>query len=219
MGYFEAKSDKIFIDEFGGKLTEFHAIEVKAKDSLPRNPMGYGGPSALQKIVRKNASEMDENYPGLRDYLSQNMERLKSIARKHSISADLQSFPPANVGGPIIPINIFDSVLENNSHGSIDFQTVHDKLQAVVGACNECERVEFRAMINPFHWFKNVLFSVLRIPFILIEATGFDVGKFENNVFGHIAKVVTLICLIWVLMNWFGFSKEDILGIKESLPK
>ena len=219
MGYLEAKSNKKLVIEFSEKLEKFHSIEVKTIKSLPGNSLGYGGPSGLQKRVRKKASEIDENYAGLRDYLSQNMERLKSIARKHSISVEMHSYPASMIGSRIIPINVFDSVLENNSHGDIDFQTVHDKMQAVIGACNEHERSEFSALVNPFHWFKEFLFSTLRIPFTLIKATGFDVGKIENNVFGHIARAVILIFVIWVLMNWLGFSKEDLIGIKESLPK
>lgn len=219
MEYFEAISDQNFVLEFGEKLSKFHAIEVKARDSLPRNSMGYGGPSDLQNVVIREADKLDSDYPVLRDYLSRNMQRIKSIAKKHSIISDIVSYPPALIGGPVIPQNIFDSVLEDHSHSGIGYQTVHDKLQAIIGACNEHVRVEVRAIVNPLHWFKKLLFFVLRIPFILIEATGFDVGKFENTLFGNITKAIILAVLIWTAMNWLGFSKDEIIRMIESRPK
>jgi hypothetical protein len=174
-----AKSDLARVLEYQTDLSELWKFEDAAAETLTRSFWSGHGPHEWQRAVQRRASQ-EPTYQVVRDRVARLTDRLKRIARQNGVASDMQSFPAPAVGGPVISINLFDAVLNDNSHRSIDRQWVIDALNKTRGAAAERVETEFWRLVNPLHWLWEALVLLLRLPFILIEATGFDVAKVEE---------------------------------------
>lgn len=90
-----------------------------------------------------------------------------------------------------------------------------DAIEQTIGCCEEQVKHELRNLINPLYWLRELLFFILRIPFILIQATGFDTDKVEEHLVGHLFKTLELALIFYLLLR-LGFKRTDILDIVRS---
>jgi hypothetical protein len=127
------------------------------------------------------------------------MSRAVRIGRELGVPADLRSYPPPAIGGPVIDVNIFEATLTDPSWSGVDQQHTVDTLNRAIGACEERVRVERRHALNPAWWLWSLVSFVLRIPFILASATGLRVQRFEASAGGIVLKVVEAVAIAFVL--------------------
>jgi hypothetical protein len=97
-------------------------------------------------------------------------------------------------------------------------QMILDCLNETVGLCEEKVEAEWAHLKNPFYWLKALFTFILRIPFMLIEATGFDVGKVEDHFLAKLFKLIEVIVILLLLVK-FGIGKEGVVDFLKNLVK
>ncbi len=218
MNYFQAKSDLEFITRFHNDALALWEREKTAKGAMKSSRSWMAGSSAgeWQASVQRKATEQNPEYQSVRKNVAQGISRAQFLAALHGVPADFTSYPAPAVGGPIIKLGVFEAILCDTSHGGVDQQMMYDALNRVVGACEDEKDRTGRELINPFFLVKNIVLMVLKIPFMLIEATGFSVSKLEDHFFGKLFKLLMLLGLVWGLIE-LGFEKADLVEILKSI--
>lgn len=120
MGYFQARSDLSFIQQFRADVMVLWEFEKTAADHISRQGRIFL-PSEFQDVLQSEASKLN-GYQFIREQISRKLLRAIRIAIKLNVPIDLQSCPPAAVGGVIIPVNLFYSILKDTSLGGISRQ-------------------------------------------------------------------------------------------------
>ena len=208
MSYFQAKEDLEFIHEFAKAVAELWKIEDEAAKSI--RPPGLSPPS-LGEIRRLSQVEAGKrkDYQRVRAQVAQGVLRAKRIADRLGLLGVYESYPMPAVGGPVIPVTLFDAILYDPTYNGVPRQLIIDALNQTLGASQERVAVEYRHLKNPIYWMKEVLVFIIRIPFIIIEASGFDVSKVEDHFLGRAFKLFEIIVLIAILV-WLGLSKDEL---------
>lgn len=205
MIFFKAISDLNFMCEFRNKVLSLWKIEAEAASEI----------AALSVIPRERQAAVQSRALGKKDYLklrewvAMEVSRASHIARLRGAPIDIQSIPPRSVGGVILPINIFYTILQDTSYGGVSNQMILDAINLTIGGCTKKVRRDFWRLINPFYWIKELIKFILRIPFLVIKTTGFDVSKIEDHLFGRLFKLLELGVLIYILIR-LGLKIEAI---------
>jgi len=84
-----------------------------------------------------------------------------------------------------------------------------DAMNQTLGQLAEDEKREFRRLINPAWWVFEV---VIRIPFLLISLSGFDVNKVEDHLLAKVFKLAEIAFIVFVLLR-LGFERTRILDV------
>lgn len=211
MIYFETKSDLRFFLEYQKDVLGLLEIEARVEKAMPRSSVGYGSPHDYQAAIQKRSLKED-GYAELRGKLAKNTPRAKSVAHKYGENLNIKSFPPAAVGGPVIPINLLDAILNNNSWGGVKKQMILDGINATVGRCELYLEKEFKQLINPLYWIKQLVVFIIRVPFICIQLSGWNASKIEDHFISKLFKLVEIVVLIMLLI-WLGLEKTDIAAL------
>ena len=126
--------------------------------------------------------------------------------------ADLYSYPAMAVGGPVISVNVFEAILNDDGHSSMPDQRKLDVLNQTIGACKELERKEFHQIINPFYWLNLIIKTILRTPFWVLETAGFKSESFEKSLAGKIVRFIEIIGILFLLV-YLGFTDSELKEI------
>ncbi len=213
MEYLKAKSDLEFIKRFRDDVIELGRMEDKASEELHNyNSTRLVIPSEYQKAIQHIATEHVDNYQDVREKVAKGVHRAVRLGYKHGISSDVQSAPPRTVGGVIIPQNIIMATITDNSYGGIERQLILDTVNMIIGACEAHVQAEWGRLKNPLNWLKEGLKFILRIPFMIFEASGFNVGKVEEHLFAKLFKVVEVILIIYILLR-LGLGRDGLIEI------
>ena len=208
MGYFRVKSDLKFMKGFLFSVRLLWEFEEKARKQI--NWSGWiGTPADGMSLVQSVAGKMD-GYEEQRENVARKIPQAIEIARRYRVPIDLQSFPPAIVGGPVIPVNMFRAILTDDSWGHIPNKRITDAINESIGQLETDEKREFRRLINPAWWVFEAFRFVIRIPFTLISLSGFDVSKFEDHVLAKLFKLVEIAVILFVLLR-LGLERTKIL--------
>lgn len=105
-------------------------------------------------------------------------------------------------------VDVFESVLENYGYEPTQHRTREDTIDRMIGILNETKASAFRRLFNSLNW----IGLLLRIPFLIVQQTGFNVLKIEDQIIGRGFKLIFLLIGIYVLFR-LGFSKEDIIQL------
>jgi len=208
MNYLQARSDLHFIREFAEAVLGLWAIETKAAEKLTNGQRRYSSRSERQAIVQWEASKI-KGYANVRERVVRGGLRANRIARRLGVPIEYTSYPAPVVGGPIIHLTLFDATFRDTSYDGVNRRFIVDALDQTLGECETEADAEFRHLINPVYWVKEILVLIIRIPFIIIEASGFDVGKVEDHFLGRLFKLIEIVVVIGVLV-WLGLSRAEI---------
>jgi hypothetical protein len=149
VSYWSAKSDLDFMLRFRADVFELFKHEGKAEQEL-RQGGAYMSQRELRDAVKSVATKNDpDGYQAVRLRLAVGVSRAVRIGRELGVPADLLTYPPAAIGGPVIDVNIFEATLTDPSWGGVDRQHTVDTLNRAIGACDERVRVERRRVLNP----------------------------------------------------------------------
>jgi hypothetical protein len=211
--YLEAKADFEFIRKFKADVEALWQIESGARANI--QPSGAMPRKTWESIVRSEAREAG-GYDESRQQVSKALLRAVRIGHEIGVPLDLISYPAPAVGGPVVRVNLFQAILEDDSHGGVGLTRIRDALDQTVGGCEERVERERRYLRNPLNWVKEALVFVLRIPFLLVKATGFDVAKVEGELWAKLFKLLYLLALIYVALR-LGIAKAGIVDFLKSL--
>jgi len=220
MEYFKARSDLEHIKKFRDDVIELGRMEDQASDELQhyrRSRLII--PAEYQKAIQKAANHTIKNYPDVRERVAKDIHRAVKLGYKHGISSNVKSAPPPAVGGIIISQNILMAAIADNSYGGIERQLILDTLNMIIGACETHVEAEWSRLKNPLNWLREGLKFVIRIPFMIFEASGFNVSKVEEHLFAKLFKVIEVIVIIYILFR-LGLGRESIVEtIKDIFTK
>lgn len=209
--FLRAKSDLDHMVKFRDAVFALWKLEDNAIKSLDPYTLSMGILHQERQEAIMQAANEDENYQTVRENVSRFVLKAMRIASRHQIPTEFKSIPPPMVGGAIIPVNIFYSVLTDNSYQGVSRQMVLDAINQTLGSCETFVQEEFWKLFNPLNWIKEILKWILRIPFMLIELTGFNVDKVEDHFLGKLFKVIEVVAIVYILYR-LGVQREDLTG-------
>jgi len=208
MGYLHAKSDLQFMHEFADAVIQLLKIEDQAAHSVKSRGLAPRDPTGFQHLVQAEAGKT-EDYGRVRARVARGVPRAKRIADGLGLLTVFESHPMPAVPGPVITVALFDAILHDPTYSGVPKQSIIDVLNQTLGACQERVSVGLRHLINPIYWVKEMLVFIIRIPFMIVEASGFDVSKVEDHFLGKAFKLLEIIVLIAVLVR-LGLTKEEL---------
>jgi len=213
MSYLQAKSDLHFMLEFRQAVLELWRLEDEAvgkSGSLDSFSSRHLRPIEVQEIVQSKARQIP-GYQQARESVVKGILRANRIASKLRVPVEIRSFPmPALAGSaPILELSCFDAVIRDISYNGVNRPLVDDALNQTIGECEARVMAEFRHLINPLYWIKELLVFIIRIPFILIEASGFDVSKVEDHLLAKVFKLIEIGAIIYILVR-LGLTKDQL---------
>lgn len=85
-----------------------------------------------------------------------------------------------------------------------------------IGASEERVGIEWSHLKNPLYWIKALFTFILRIPFMIIGATGFDVGKVEDHFLSKLFKLIEVIIIFYVLFR-LGAGNQGLIEVLKGL--
>jgi hypothetical protein len=209
MSYFQTKSDLKAVLDFRDAVVVLWKIESEAAAQLRHHD--FMTPDDRRRAILRESAKV-ENYQEIRAKVARGTLRASRLARRLGVPIRLQSFPPLAIGGPVIDVDLFQAVLHDNSYGGIDRQLIYDALNQLTGELEAKTAKEFRQLVNPIYWVRELLVLIVRIPFIIIEASGFDVHKIEDHLFGKLFKVLEIAALIYILIR-IGLTPEQLRDV------
>lgn len=199
IGWLQAKSDWEFIKKFRENVFRLWEMEGRAGQSL-QYELGIGIQTPYERqLTIQYALRDNQEYQSVRESVATGVARATRIAIQNGVSILGNSYPPPAVGGPVIPINLFEVVLHDHSYSGYNPQQVIGDLNSTVSAAHERIHTEFMHMINPLYWLYALLRFVIRIPFMLIQMSGFNVGKIEDHVVSKLFKLAEIAAILYFL--------------------
>lgn len=208
MGYLQARSDLHFMREFAAVVLELWEIETKAAERLTDGQRRYTSPRTRKTTIQWQASKIESNVH-VRERVVRGALRANRIARRLGVPIEYTSYPGPAAGGPIIELTLFDATFRDTSHDGVERRFTLDALDQTIGECEANVNAEFWRLINPFCWVKETLILIIRIPFIIIQWSGFDVSKVEDHFLGRVVKLLEIMVLI-ALLVWVGLTREEL---------
>src|SRR5579872_1297309 len=212
--YFQYRNDLKKILVFEKILKNFCDLEQKeCDDYLKRNDRDFVSVREFQYFIQQKCMDKyPQKYLQLRKELAQMIPSIRRIAHSVGVNTVRESYPVLAVGGPIIPVDIFESVLEDHGYVSTTNNTRFDCVDKIVGILKEAKSAAFFQMLNHLC----LLSFILKVPFLIIKQTGFNVDKIENALWGKLFKLLFTFFLIYGLLR-LGFSREQLLGVLKFL--
>ncbi|ATW24195.1 hypothetical protein [Candidatus Formimonas warabiya] len=207
MQYFEIKADLQFMKDFLKNVYDLWQIESEVAKKIGRGHWVLH--NEYKKIVRNQAASVG-GYQHIRSLVATGSLRAIKIADAFGIPIHANSFPAPAVGGPVIPLNLFSAILNDTSYNGIDKQVIIDAINQTIEACEIRVKQELWNLINPLYWVKTIFIFIIRIPFLLIKFSGFNVDKIEEHIFSKLFKVIELGVLIIILLK-YGFNLDEIV--------
>jgi len=153
-----------------------------------------------------------------RERIAQGLPRIKRIARSFNMPVDFHSYPAMAVGGPVVPVNLFEAILNDDGHEPMPNQRKLDVLNQTIGACKELEQKELHQLINPLFWLNLLVRTVLRTPFWILETAGFKLESFEKSLAGKLIRFAEILGIISLLI-YIGFTDSELKEIVRNLVK
>ena len=205
--YLEAKTNRKLVVEFIKYVDVFFEIEDQIDKSMYYD--GFPSPSERREQIQSKAIQ-NEEYQNLREKIAKSIQKIMKLGKKYRVATAFKCIPPPMVGGVIIPQNIIYAILVDSSYQGVDKQLIRDTLMQIEGACEEQEKKAFRKLINPLCWIRDLFLLIIRLPFILVSLSGFNVSKVEDHFLGKAFKLLEVVFIVLALLE-LGVSKEKLI--------
>ena len=187
MIYFKPKSDLIFIVNLKTKIEELWKYEDEIKKdfepSFSISGMEYF--IAVENIALKNLE-----YKKLRELISKSLPHAEILTDEYNTPLKISPFH------------------ETTAHHIF----IIDNLNRLIGQCEKRKKSDFLKIINPFYLLYLLVSFILKIPFILIKLTGFNVSKIEDHLLGKIFKILELLVILYIGYK-FGIENSNLLNL------
>lgn len=206
MGYFQAKSDLNFMIKFRENTVLLWGIEGKVANNIKRWDSRTS--HEYQKALQAEATKTN-GYQALRVEIAKGVLRAERIASRFNVPIIMKSYPAPAVGGPIISQEMFQAILGDMSHLSVGNQAIYDAINKTIGECEAEVKQKFRRLINPLYWILDLITLIIRIPFLIVQASGFDVGKVEDHFLAKLFKLAEIVVMAYLLTR-LGIGGETL---------
>jgi len=213
MIYFTTKKEMPILAEFEDLIQHLWNHEDKALEHLNNY---FELPTTQKRQAASYASTNIPGYADIRNRIASIVDDVLNAAERHGLGTIVQSYPAPVVGGPVLPVNIFLSVLNDNSHGGIERSLIMDTLHRLQSGCRADLRKEFRQLVNPIYWMKELIIFVIRLPFLLFSLSGFSISKIEDHFLSKVFKVAEIMILIYLAVR-IGVDKLQLGDILRNL--
>lgn len=207
MIYFSTKKDLAFLNQFKSDVVSLFNIEggVRLESSIMTTP-------SERRSIRQGKAAQVEGYSEIRERIAKNVSRAIGLANAVGIPLILYSYPAPAVGGPVITLNMFLAILNDNSHGGVSKQQIIDTLNQTIGQYERRVETEFWQMVNPLYWLKMLALTIIRLPYTILKLSGFDVSKIEQELWGKAMSLVWIVAMIYILIA-YGFDHQQVLNV------
>ena len=206
---------KAEIKHMEGLLARFEMItriEQATREALRDEGAKYLSPHGMFKHIREQAAERHQEYAVHRRQFARMIPSANEICGEESIAWHRQGRAAPLEGGLPFQGSVFDLVLDRPSDIMDIDSDVRDTIIKTIGSLEAKAHRELRQLINPLYWLRRLLVFVIRLPYTLIEASGFDVAKVEDHFLGKLAHLVYVILLILILIRLGVESVSDLIS-------
>lgn len=195
MNYIEARrAEKLF--------REYKAFAIAYWKAKPDDDRDY------LEVHDREAPESDESRR-LRERVNLLFPEVNHCAASLGIDVVVESYPAPAIGGPVIPVNLLLSVIDQEmGHGPVTRQRIMDQMNRCIGVAEATRRGQLRRLFMPWYWFIDVPAFFVRLPFRILRAAGLP-KNIEDHIAAHVVKAV----LVGTLLLLGGF-----LGIRMTVP-
>ncbi len=205
------KAERKRVSRFKNMLKKFCGLEsaVRAEASRSYSSDFFSVRESQAHVQNRCLKKFTNEYSDLRDEIAKEIPGISRIAWSLGVNTERLSYPPPMVGGPVIPVDVFHSILEDYGYVPTHEITRFDTLNKMLGILKETKQAALFQAFNPLNWLSNFL----KIPFWLIRQTGFNTEKIENALWGKLFRLLELLILIYVFIAWWGFTPVQLAGM------
>lgn len=219
MLYFSVRSDLQHIKSLLNTFEQLRVIEQETRERLVREGSSWLSPHSMFKHIREEASKSDPSYSRIRGIYTRQIPKVNDICKRENISWHRQGRAAPLEGSAPFSESIFALALNRPSDLMDIDNDVRDTANQAIGILEKKTSEELLKLVNPFFWIKEIFIFIVRLPYTLIELSGFDVKKVEEHLIAkliHLAYVVALILILLKLGFASSISINEIIGV---LPK
>jgi hypothetical protein len=222
MTYWQAKRDLEFAVGYRKAIIDYwEAQEFLEMYSRDGDRIRYTLSDEDQNKYRVLVQSKETEYPTLREKIAKGFKRASAISFKHDVTFSAVQYPPPMIAGsaPPIPINFYQAVLTELGYQPIDHSLTLDALSEMIGACEEEVNRQWKHLRNPFYWIIALLKTIIRLPFIILQLSGFDVAKVEDKLFAKILKLIEVAAIGYILIRYGSTNPHLRDFLMKILPK
>ena len=218
MLYFSSKNDLSHIKSLLDNFEQLRVIEIETRERLARDGSSWLTPLGMFKSIKEEALK-SKSYSKIRSEYSRQISKANEICERENVSWHRQGYAARMEGSNPYSDSIFTLALNRPSDLMDIDNDVRDTANQAIGILEQKTSEELYKLVNPFYWIKEFIIFAVRLPYTLIELSGFDVKKVEEHLiakFIHLAYVVALILILIKLGFTSGISLTEIIRV---LPK
>lgn len=179
------------------RFRQFKVLALRYWNAQPPDDRDWYSSSSGAK-----APESDESLI-LREKINLLIPSVTNDAERLGADIYYKSFPAPAVGGPVIPVNILQSVVDQDmGHAPLSKQTILDAINRCIGTAMTLRRHAFWRLILPWYWIIDVPATIARIPFLILRQAGLP-PKVEENIISQVIKFLLIMSMI-ATASYFG---------------
>lgn len=136
----------------------------------------------------------------IRSWLNVNLEEIEEAFGTARHSAKVTHYPAPAVGGPILPLDIFQNLFQLQ-HYDMTPQDVIDQIDQVKGRYQKDYLASVVRTFNPLFWLGKLFNAVASIPFRFLNSLGLPGSKVEHSSIGRFIKTI-ITFLLWLITTF-----------------
>ena len=215
MIYFSIRGDLENIELLLRDFEQIVSIEQDTRQRLKEDGAPYLGPQHMFKRIREESAESNAEYSELRAEYAKLIPRSNEICDREGIAYYIEGRGAPIEGNLPFQGSIFEFPL-NRPSDMMDIDTkVRDTANQCIGALERRKGDELRQLINPIYWLRRAIVFVVRLPFTLLELSGFDVEIIQEHLIARLFQLVYVIALILILVR---LGLTSLIDLSSLLP-
>ena len=198
MNYFEARrAERLFREYRKLALEYWNARPPDERDFF--DTLSEKAPESLESVRLRE--QINLLYPEVND-----------LAMNLGVSVVFQSYPAPAIGGPVLPVNVLLSVVDQEmGHKPIETQMILDMIDRCIGTAEVVKRRSLKRLLIPWYWLIDVPTIIVRFPFLILRNAGLP-ATVEENIVSQVIKAI-LVIVILAIGAYFGIQ----IGVSDLL--
>jgi len=198
MNYFEARrAERLFREYRTLALEYWNARPPDERDFF--DTLSEKAPESLESVRLRE--QINLLYPEVND-----------LAMNLGVSVVFQSYPAPAIGGPVLPVNVLLSVVDQEmGHKPIETQMILDMIDRCIGTAKVVKRRSLKRLLIPWYWLIDVPTIIVRFPFLILRNAGLP-ATVEENIVSQVIKAI-LVIVILAIGAYFGIQ----IGVSDLL--
>src|SRR5438128_815596 len=148
----------------------------------------------------------------LREQINLLYPEVNDLAMNLGVSVVFQSYPAPAIGGPVLPVNVLLSVVDQEmGHKPIETQMILDMIDRCIGTAKVVKRRSLKRLLIPWYWLIDVPTIIVRFPFLILRNAGLP-ATVEENIVSQVIKAI-LVIVILAIGAYFGIQ----IGVSDLL--